>query len=86
MWGELLLSMRGNRDMGMAQGLIALGERTVIQRMVFTPLVDCAYTRGVAALAYHKSELKANDTFQPDTLAGKHDTLAGHRPPPKWYR
>ena len=19
-------------------------------------------------------------------LAGKHDTLAGHRPPPKWYR
>ena len=19
-------------------------------------------------------------------LAGKHDTLAGHRPPPKWYK
>ena len=83
-----------------------------------TPLVDCAYTRGVAALANHKPEPDANARYVFDEdrnthtihaikdigsneeifcgygksyqlegkLAGKHDTLAGHRPPPKWYR
>ena len=83
-----------------------------------TPLVDCAYTRGVAALANHKPEPDANARYLFDEdrnthtihaikdigsneeifcdygksyqlegkLAGKHDTLAGHRPPPKWYR
>ena len=83
-----------------------------------TPLVDCACTRGVAALANPKPEPEANarylfdeernvhtvaaikdiysgeqffcdygNTYQlQGELAGKHDTLAGHRPPPKWYR
>ena len=70
-----------------------------------TPLVDCAYTRGVAALANHKSEPEANARYVFDEdrnvhtiaaikykyqlhgdLAGKHDTFAGHRPPPKCYR
>jgi len=80
-----------------------------------TPLVDCAFTRGVAAFANHKSEPEANARYVFDEdrnvhivaaikdiysgeeffcnygnkyqlhgdLAGKHDTLAGHRPPPK---
>ena len=82
------------------------------------PLIDWAYTRGVAALANHKSEPDANARYVFDEdrnthtvtaikdirsgaeifcdngtnyqlggeLAGKHDTLVGHRPPPKWYR
>ena len=83
-----------------------------------TPLIDCAFTRGVAALANHKSEPEANARYVFDedrnihtivaiksihsgeeifcdygpnyqlhgVFAGTHDTLAGHRPPPKWYR
>ena len=82
------------------------------------PLIDCAFTNGVGALANHKSEPEAKAyaryVFDEDinihtiaaiksihsgeeifcdygpnyqlygVLAGKHDTLAGHRPPPKW--
>ena len=83
-----------------------------------TPLVDCAFTRGVAELANHKSEPGANARYVFDKdrnvhtdaviknihpegeyfcyygdkyqlhggYAGKHDALAGHSPPPKWYR
>ena len=83
-----------------------------------TPLIDCAFTIGVAALANHKSEPEANARYVFDEdrnihtiagikpihsgeeifcdywpnyqlygdFAGKHDTLAGHWPSPKWYR
>ena len=83
-----------------------------------TQLIDCAFTTGVAALANHKSEPKANARYVFDedrnkhtfaafkpihseekifcyygpnyqlhvVFAGEHDTLPGHRPPPKWYR
>ena len=36
--GEFLLSMRGKKDMEMAQDLFVLGERIVIQMMVLTHL------------------------------------------------
>ena len=111
--------MRGKRDRVMVQGLAVLGERIVIQMLGLILLWWIVlFTRGVAALANHKSEPEANARYVFDedrnvhtvaaikdiysgeeffcdygdkyqlhgVLAGKYDTLAAHRPPPKWYR
>ena len=117
--GEIIAEHEREQRYGDGTGPYCIGGEDSDEEKGFdTPLIDCAYTGGVAALANHKPEPEANARYVFDEdrnvhtvaaikgiysgeeivcdygdkyqlygdLAGRHDTLAGHRPPPKWYR